>query len=81
MPDADERVAPATLELPVEGYPISAKAVAEWFERRHGRQPSELELGDIMLAMAQREATAPVEMAPDLEGWQVGPESSPPHRA
>lgn len=60
---------PAVTELPVEGYPVAAEAVTEWFRRRHGRLPTEQELGAIMLAMAQRETTPPVREAPHLDGW------------
>ncbi|MBV8397996.1 MAG: hypothetical protein JOZ58_21055 [Acetobacteraceae bacterium] len=47
------------MELPVPGYPISRDAVTEWFRRRHGREPSSIEVGEIMLRMTERDSTPP----------------------
>ena len=55
------------MEIPVEGFPFSAEAVAAWFRARHGRDPGDAELNDIFNAMAEREATPPRE----------GPEADP----
>ena len=66
------------LELPVEGFPISAEAVRAWYVDRHGQVPSERELGRILIAMSAREATPPVtETAADEPGWAIGPNSHP----
>ena len=42
--------------LPAEGYPVSAEATREWFRRNHGREASEIELGEILDALAERES-------------------------
>ncbi len=42
--------------LPAEGYPVSAEATREWFRRTYGREASEVELGEILDALAQRES-------------------------
>ncbi len=71
----------ANLELPVEGFPINGNMVRDWFERRHGRLPSELELGRMMIAMAAREASPPrQETGATAPGWSIGPDSHPPSR-
>ena len=58
------------MEIPVEGYPISAEAVTQWFQDRHGRLPGEEELITIINAMAAREATPPREgPEADAAGW------------
>lgn len=46
--------------LPAKGYPNSSEALREWFRRNHGREASELELGELQDALARREATPPV---------------------
>ena len=71
----------AVAELPVVGYPLSEDAVSYWFQQRHGRAPTELELGAILGAMAHREATPP-RYAPEAaaDGWSVGPSPSRPAR-
>ncbi len=68
-------------ELPAAGYPLSADAVSHWFRTRYGRVPTELELGEIIAAMAQREATPP-HYSPDAVagGWVMGPSPSRPGR-
>jgi hypothetical protein len=45
------------MELPVQGYPISRDAITTWFRDRHGREPSALEVGEIMLRMTARDST------------------------
>jgi hypothetical protein len=47
------------MELPSEGYPIWLEAVTNWFRSRFGREPTTEELGDAMLRMSKRDATAP----------------------
>jgi hypothetical protein len=65
-------------ELPVEGFPVSADLVREWFEHRHGRTPGERELGRMMIAMAAREASPPVQdTAAGEPGWALGPNAHP----
>jgi len=62
------------VELPARGYPPSEEAVSNWFRGRVGREPAELELGMIIGAMAQREATRPHDHgAPPTEAWITGP--------
>ena len=71
----------AALELPVEGFPVNASAVREWFEHRRGRVPSDLEVGRMMIAMAAREATPPREDTDAGEqGWAIGQDSHPRSR-
>lgn len=66
-----------TLQLPVAGYPISEDAVADWFQRTYQRAPTDRELGAIIDAMAQREATPPhVGPNSEPEGWTLGPVTS-----
>jgi hypothetical protein len=64
----------ATRELPALGYPVSEEAVENWFRTRHGRAPTERELGAIIGEMARREATPP-HQGPDADpqGWVSGP--------
>jgi hypothetical protein len=60
MSDDKPQTQPAPLranELPAPGYPVSEEAVDHWFRQQHGRAPTELELGSIMGAMADRETT------------------------
>jgi hypothetical protein len=75
MPHAIQRKADvATPDLPAEGYPVSEEAVESWFRERHGRPPTERELGVIIGEMAHREATPP-HRGPDADpqGWMMGP--------
>jgi hypothetical protein len=59
-----------TMLLPVPGYPASEQSLTAWFRETHGREPSELELGALMAAMAERAATPPLEgPEADPEGW------------
>ena len=51
------------MELPVRGYPISRDAIVTWFRRQYGREPSALEVGEILLRMAERDSSPP-ETAP-----------------
>lgn len=69
--------ADTTLQLPVAGYPISEDAVAHWFQNTYQRRPTDRELGAIIDAMAQREATPP-HAGPNSEpeGWTLGPVTS-----
>ena len=43
--------------LPAEGYPVSAEATREWFRRTYGREASEVELGEILEALAHRDSS------------------------
>jgi hypothetical protein len=57
------------MELPAPGFPASEQDLSDWFRTKHGREPSERELGALMAAMAQREATPPHNGARvDLDG-------------
>ena len=77
----DTRDTQATPQLPALGYPISEHAVADWYEQTHGRQPTDREVGAIIDAMAQREATSPrVGPTSEPEGWAVGPSAHPATR-
>lgn len=68
-------------ELPVEGFPIGAAPVREWFVRRHGREPGMAELTRIINAMAAREASAPIEeTAAEEAGWALGADDHPRSR-
>lgn len=71
----------AALELPVAGYPISEDAVAHWFQQTYQRPPRDDELGAIIDAMAQREATPPHD-GPNAQsdGWKLGPSAPPADR-
>ncbi|HET8995477.1 MAG TPA: hypothetical protein VFN42_02305 [Acetobacteraceae bacterium] len=70
-----------TLQLPVDGYPISEDAVAHWFQQTYRREPTDLELGAIISAMAERETTPPhVGPHAEPEGWKVGPSAPPADR-
>jgi hypothetical protein len=42
--------------LPAEGYPVSDEAAREWFRHTHGREASEVELGEILEALTERES-------------------------
>ncbi|HKM63532.1 MAG TPA: hypothetical protein VJY39_13685 [Acidisphaera sp.] len=66
-------------ELPEPGYPISQVAVAEWFRHRYGREASIEEIGRIIIAMTDRDTTAPSHApAPSETGWTaVLPEADP----
>lgn len=50
------------MDIPAEGFPFSADAVTLWFRDRHGRDPGAAELGAILNAMADREATPPLDL-------------------
>jgi hypothetical protein len=65
---------PVPAELPAPGYPVSEEAVEYWFRGRYGCAPTEQEIGAIIGAMAQREATPP-RRGPDASahGWVMGP--------
>jgi hypothetical protein len=69
------------LELPAQGYPPSAEAVDDWFRKQHGRAPTDQEVGAIIGAMAQREATSPRSGPPGAtDGWVTGPTAAPATR-
>lgn len=72
---------PAARELPAPGYPVAEQAVEHWFREQYGRSPTEQEIGAIMGAMAQREATPP-HRGPDAfpQGWVTGPAAPPTRR-
>lgn len=77
LPNSTTQAAPA-VELPALGYPVAEKAVNNWFRDRHGRVPTEQELGVIMAAMAEREAQSPrTGPSPLPDGWSTG-QSTPP---
>ncbi len=64
--------------LPVEGYPVSAEAIREWFRRTYGREASELEVGEIqdMLARRESEASGRSKLGTGLSrmiGWPLRP--------
>jgi len=62
------------VELPAQGYPSSEQAVRNWFRGRFGCDPTELELGITIGAMARREAT----MARDgPDTWITSPAHTP----
>ena len=65
--------------LPEPGYPISERAIAEWFHRRYGRDASAEEIGKIIIAMTDRDTTPPSHApAPSETGWTaVLPEADP----
>jgi hypothetical protein len=46
----------ANVILPAEGFPISAEAAREWFQRTYGREASEEELGELLEALARRDS-------------------------
>jgi hypothetical protein len=70
------------MEIPVEGYPYSVEALTTWFRDRHGRDPSEVELNQMMNAMAARDSTAP-HRGPDAdrEGWGTDVSGQPVARS
>ncbi len=53
------------MNIPAEGYPISADAVTDWFRATYGREPSTPEVGRIIEAMTHRDSTRPRSDAPD----------------
>jgi hypothetical protein len=60
------------VDIPAEGFPIGEEMLRKWFEDKHGREATELEIGTIMAAMSARES----KYAPrpeDLWGWRVEP--------
>ena len=65
--------------LPEPGYPISDRAIAEWFRRQYGREASTEEIGRIMIAMTDRDATPPADApAASATGWTAWlPEADP----
>jgi hypothetical protein len=66
-------------DLPEPGFPISEQAIAERFKHRHGRDASAEEIGAIIIAMADRDTTPPVQAPPWSEvGWTAWlPEADP----
>lgn len=69
------------MELPAAGYPISEEAVTNWFQAQHHRMPTEAEVGEVMDAMARRDATPPVQgPRADPEGFETGPSAPPATR-
>lgn len=66
------------MELPALGFPMAEEALTAWFREAHGREPSSLELGSIMAAMAARVASPPYE-GPEAEpdGWRSNLTGSP----
>ena len=65
--------------LPEPGYPISDRAIIEWFRRQYGREPLAEEVGRIIVAMTDRDTTPPSRApAPDETGWTAWePEADP----
>ena len=59
------------MELPAAGYPISRDAIGNWFRKRYQREPTSLEVGEIMLHMTRRDST------PGTDA-DIGKDSSPP---
>lgn len=69
------------LEIPPLGYPIGEKSVSQWFQDRHRRAPTDQEVGTIMAAMAEREASSPrTGKSPAPEGWTDGAAAPPAPR-
>lgn len=66
------------MDIPAEGFPFSAKAVAAWFRDRHGRDPGDAEINAILNAMAEREATPPL-VGPRAHGIAEAAEAAPPN--
>lgn len=66
------------MDIPVEGFPFSAVAVAAWFRDRHGCNPADAEINTILNAMAEREATPPL-VGPRADGIAEAVESAPPN--
>lgn len=54
------------MQLPAEGYPISTEALREWFRRTHGREATEVEIGELQDAMTWRDESKP-EASPSSE--------------
>jgi hypothetical protein len=64
--------------LPAKGYPVSEQSLTEWFRQTHAREPTALEIGALMAAIAQRDATPPHEGPEvDLQGWSTTPFAPP----
>jgi hypothetical protein len=62
------------LEVPAPGFPPSEVPLRAWFRQRHGRDATELEIGALMQAMAEREAPPrPEDPHPEPGGWRVEP--------
>jgi hypothetical protein len=69
------------VDLPVPGYPYSEQALTAWFQQTKGREPSDREVGALMNAMAQRDATPPHQgPEPDPHGWATTPSAPPATR-
>jgi hypothetical protein len=51
------------MQLPADGYPISAEVLREWFRRTYGREANDIEIGELQDAMARRDESKP-EAAP-----------------
>jgi predicted kinase len=66
------------MEIPIEGFPFSATVVAGWFRARRGRDPADAELNAILNAMAEREATPPLE-GPRAHGIGEAAAAAPPN--
>jgi hypothetical protein len=47
------------MDLPAPGYPISRDAIGNWFRKRYQREPTSLEIGEILLEMTRRDSTSP----------------------
>lgn len=79
--DGTDRGAERQFQLPVAGYPISEDAVTHWFQQTYRRPPSDMELGAIIDAMAEREASPPyVGPHAEAEGRKLGPSTLPAGR-
>lgn len=79
----DDEMDPGTarIDLPAPGYPYSEQALTSWFRATYDRVPSERELGVLMNAMAQRDATPPREgPEPDPDGWWMTTSAPPATR-
>ena len=59
------------LEIPAEGFPFSEQELRKWFRNKHGREASDLEIGEIMEAMVARDDK--VELRSGAFGWRVEP--------
>lgn len=64
--------------LPLEGFPASSQPVAQWFRDRFGREPGDAELGEILVRMAARGATPPVEQTGAGSDTFTTGDSAPP---
>lgn len=68
-------------DLPARGYPPFEQSVADWFYQKYARAPTERELGLLMSAMAERDATSP-RTGPnaDAQGSHSDPSAAPTTR-